>query len=72
MPLSAWARPAMMRSSVDLPEPDLPSRATISPSASAKSTPSSTVRGLPSGLRKDFDTPRRSISLLFSIFDILV
>src|SRR5262249_31684496 len=53
-------RPAMMRSSVDLPEPDFPSRATISPSPSEKFTPSGIVRGVPSALRKDFETPRRS------------
>src|SRR6218665_773896 len=38
----------MMRSRVYLPEPEAPSKATISPSARRKSTPSSTVRALPS------------------------
>src|SRR5215469_3936882 len=42
--------PATQRSSVDLPEPDLPSRATISPSERAKLTPSSTGRAWPSGV----------------------
>src|SRR6266487_1040857 len=40
----------MHRSSVDLPEPDLPSRATISPSCRAKVMPSRTGRARPSGV----------------------
>ena len=31
VPSVGWVRPAMMRRSVDLPEPERPSRATISP-----------------------------------------
>ena len=31
LPLVGWVRPEMMRRSVDLPEPERPSRATISP-----------------------------------------
>src|SRR5664279_2446974 len=46
----------MMRSKVDLPEPDCPRRATISPLARRKSTPSSTARALPSAERKDLPT----------------
>src|SRR5215469_6521747 len=42
--------PATQRSSVDLPEPDLPSSATISPSERVKLTPSSTGRAWPSGV----------------------
>src|ERR1700741_2748588 len=53
----------MMRSRVDLPEPDLPSRATISPSASRKSTWSSTFRGAPSAVRNDFATSLSSSSV---------
>jgi hypothetical protein len=37
-PSSGWISPAIARSSVDLPEPDLPSRPTISPSRSVSST----------------------------------
>src|ERR1700745_88540 len=43
-------RPATQRSRVDLPEPDLPSRATISPSERVKLTPSRTGRARPSGV----------------------
>src|SRR5580765_2986000 len=46
-----------MRSKVDLPEPDWPSSATISPSARRRSTPSSTDRAAPSAARNDLPTP---------------
>src|SRR5580658_7411124 len=39
----------MQRNRVDLPEPDLPRRATISPSCNRRLTSSSTGRGWPSG-----------------------
>src|SRR6218665_2424436 len=52
----------MMRSRVDLPEPDGPSSATISPSARWKSTPSSTVRALPSEALKPLPTFFSSIN----------
>ena len=42
--------PATHRSSVDLPEPDLPSSATISPSDRVKLTPSRTGSAPPSGV----------------------
>src|SRR6266581_5721192 len=42
-PVSGQSRPAMIRSSVVLPEPDGPSSASNSPSATFKSTPSSAV-----------------------------
>src|SRR5271170_215013 len=42
----------MQRSRVDLPEPDLPSRATISPSCNLRLTSSRTGRGWPSGVVK--------------------
>src|SRR5205814_5894868 len=48
--------PAMMRSSVLLPEPDCPSSATISPSRRVKSTVSSTGRTWPSADRKVLPT----------------
>ncbi len=47
----------MQRSSVDLPEPDLPSNARISPSRTSRSMPSSTGSG-PSSPSKDLVTPR--------------
>ena len=46
----------MMRSMVDLPEPLCPSSETISPSASRKSTPSSTERNRPSADLNDLPT----------------
>ena len=46
-------RPARQRSRVDLPEPDLPRSATISPSWSSKLMSSSTGRGAPSGVVND-------------------
>ena len=39
-PRSRGSSPSMARSSVDLPEPEAPSRATISPSPKARPTPS--------------------------------
>src|SRR6516164_1504322 len=48
--------PAMMRSIVDLPDPEGPSNATISPSCSAKCTPLSTARAEPSAPRKFLPT----------------
>src|ERR1017187_6260605 len=60
--------PAMMRSSVDLPEPEGPSNETISPSARRKSTPSSTGRAVPSAERNDLPTASSSmIALLTSV-----
>ncbi len=56
VPASTPISPAMMRSSVLLPEPDWPSKATISPSRSVNSTPSSTGRSRPSAERKDLRT----------------
>ena len=44
--------PAMQRSSVDLPDPDLPSRATISPSCNRRLTSSRTGSSWPSGVAK--------------------
>ena len=52
----------MMRSRVDLPEPDLPSMATISPSRMLISKPSSTERSVWSAVRKIFETPRSSMT----------
>ncbi len=42
LPLVGWVRPEMMRRSVDLPEPERPSSATISPVFSVIETSSST------------------------------
>src|SRR6202022_2701133 len=42
----------MTRNRVDLPDPERPSRPTISPSRKARFTPSSTRSWSPSGLRK--------------------
>src|SRR5882672_6947389 len=53
-------RPEMMRSSVDLPDPDRPSRPTISPERSVRSTFSSTSRSSPLPFGKDRQTPRIS------------
>src|SRR5271170_4298949 len=46
----------MQRKRVDLPEPDLPRRATISPSCNRRLTSSSTGRGWPSGVVKSLVT----------------
>ncbi|KAG1309160.1 hypothetical protein G6F62_014874 [Rhizopus arrhizus] len=54
----------MMRSKVGLPDPDLPSKATISPSFSVKSTCSSTCRAVPSAARNDLPTSCNSIRTL--------
>src|ERR1700743_1434507 len=48
--------PAINRNSVDLPEPDRPSKPTICPSRSSKFMPWSTNSSAPSGLAKDFRT----------------
>src|SRR6185312_1482985 len=53
-------RPAIRRSSVDLPEPERPSSPTISPSRSDRLTSSRTLRAPPPGLRKDCRTARTS------------
>src|SRR3569832_367686 len=53
-------RPATMRSRVDLPEPERPRSATISPSRSVRSTRSSTVRCSPAGVSKALATPDTS------------
>src|SRR6476646_877903 len=52
VPVVGAMSPAMQRKRVLLPEPDLPSSATISPPWSSKSMPSSTTRGWPSGVMK--------------------
>src|ERR1700730_3290843 len=48
--------PAMHRKSVDLPHPDLPRSATISPSYSSKLMSSRTAKGCPSGVVKSLET----------------
>src|SRR5271166_2926596 len=54
-------RPAMMRRSVDLPEPERPSRPTISPERMVRSTLSSTRRSSPLPFGNERLTPRISI-----------
>src|SRR5579862_5548473 len=49
-------RPETIRSSVDLPEPERPSRLTISPSRRDRSTFSSTASSPPPGLGKAWQT----------------
>src|SRR5258708_1895006 len=56
-------RPAMMRSSVDLPDPERPSRPTISPEWIVKSTFSSTSRSSPLPFGNDRQTLRISSRL---------
>src|SRR5262249_44442809 len=56
-------RPARMRRKVDLPEPDLPGMATISPSCRRKSMRSSTRRPARSGVLKLFETASAAIRL---------
>src|SRR5260370_14645256 len=61
-PLLGSTRPARMRRKVDLPEPDLPSTATISPSRRRKSMRSRTRRPARSGVLKLLQTATASIS----------
>src|ERR1700722_5966142 len=57
LPALGSASPAIRRNSVDLPEPERPSRPTIWPSSRRKCTPSSTARSPPSGFGKALQTP---------------
>ena len=57
-------RPAMMRSSVDLPEPERPSRPTISPDLMVRSTFSSTSSSSPLPFGNERQTPWISIRLV--------
>ena len=41
LPWVGWSRPDTARSSVDLPQPEPPTMATISPSSTSSDTPSS-------------------------------
>src|SRR5712675_1650162 len=61
-PLLGSTRPARMRRKVDLPEPDLPSTATISPSFRRKSMRSRTRRPARSGVLKLLQTASASIN----------
>ena len=61
VPLDGAINPATQRSSVDLPLPDLPSRATISPARTSNDTPSSTGSG-PSNVSNVLVTWSTSIS----------
>src|SRR5688572_12442675 len=62
-PALGFSRPAMMRSSVDLPQPDGPTRTTNSPSATSRSTAWITSTG-----PNDFDTWRRLRSVIARSF----
>src|ERR1051325_970515 len=57
----------MIRSSVDLPEPERPSRPTISQSFNVRFTPSRTSNSLPPGRGKERATSRTSKSVSLSI-----
>ncbi len=59
--------PAMMRNSVDLPEPERPSRPTISPAWIVRSTFSKTCRSSPLPFGKDRQTPRISSRLALMV-----
>ncbi|MET4725978.1 hypothetical protein ABIF63_010084 [Bradyrhizobium japonicum] len=61
-PADGLTRPAMIRSKVDLPEPERPSRPTISPERIVRSTLSSTRSCSPLPFGKDRQTPRMSMS----------
>src|SRR6516165_8697266 len=62
LPEEGVTRPAMIRSKVDLPEPERPSRPTISPERIVRSTFSSTSSSSPLPFGKDRQTPRISMS----------
>src|SRR5258708_4749760 len=75
-PLSGWSRPAMMRRTVDFPQPGGPSRTRNSPTSrpsaakafsTSKLTSSSARIVSPCGLRKLRLTLRRAILILFSM-----
>src|SRR5512143_2678052 len=55
-------RPAMIRSRVDLPEPDRPSSPTISPLRMVRLTSSKTTRASPLAFRNERQTRRTSMS----------
>src|ERR1051325_2104885 len=57
-PSSAPSSPPTRLSRVDLPAPDAPITATISPASTVNETPRSTSSGAPEGLRKAFRKPR--------------
>src|ERR1700758_2335485 len=63
LPDEGEIKPAMMRRSVDLPEPERPRRPTISPERIVRSTFSSTSRSSPLPFGKDRQTLRMSISV---------
>ena len=60
-------RPAMIRSSVDLPDPDRPSRPMISPEWIVRSTLSSTSRSSPLPFGNDRQTLRISSRLFWMV-----
>src|SRR3954470_15257902 len=66
-PADASSSPATIRSAVDLPEPDGPTRIVNSPSSTARSSPS-TAR-VPSG--KTFETPSNAIDATAHLPDVI-
>src|SRR5215469_7930587 len=64
--------PAMQRSRVDLPEPDLPSSATISPSRRVKVMPSRTGSACPSGVVNALVTLLTSTIAAMVVFFLLL
>src|SRR6516162_4080410 len=64
LPEDGAISPAMMRNSVDLPDPERPSRPTISPEWMVRSTFSSTSRSSPLPFGNDRQTPFRSIRVV--------
>src|SRR3984957_13028557 len=59
-PSKLRSRPARMRSSVDLPQPDGPISAPVSPSSSANERLAMTGTLCPEAVRKDFSATRAS------------
>src|SRR5580700_5957123 len=59
-PSKLRSRPARMRSSVDLPQPDGPINAPVSPSSSANERSAMTGASCPEAVRKDFSATRAS------------
>ncbi len=66
LPDDGEIRPAMIRSKVDLPEPERPSRPTISPERMVRSTFSSTWSASPLPFGNERHTPRISIRLVLA------
>src|SRR3984957_10178348 len=70
-PALGSSRPAIRRSSVDLPEPERPSSPTIWPSSRRSCTPSSTARLPPSGLGNALQTPSTCSSAVVVVVGLM-